>query len=159
MPTRATQHRSAKHRTCPLPPTACTPSHHPAVPTDTAAYCCGAQLPQSAACRVPRVQPAAAAPSTRLAGPSRGRARVPTPNARPPTSRTEDPTRTISRGYYRILYWRCNLYAINNSSRLQYSANTVRTYKNQLLLGAGSRCVQCVYAILVTTVRCANKNQ
>ena len=31
-----------------------------------------------------------------------------------------------------VLYWRCNLYAINNSSRLQYSANTVRTYKNQL---------------------------
>ena len=52
-----------------------------------------------------------------------------------------------------ILYWPCNLYAINNSSWAETRANRVRTNRNQLLLSDGSDAYSTVYAILQYGVR------
>ena len=55
--------------------------------------------------------------------------------------------------YTVLLYWPCNLYAINNSAWAETRANRVRTNNNQLLLSDGSDAYSTVYAILQYGVR------
>ena len=63
------------------------------------------------------------------------------------------PEVVVQSGELRLLYWRCNLYAINNSARAETRANRVRTNNNQLLLSDGSDAYSTVYAILQYGVR------
>ena len=61
--------------------------------------------------------------------------------------------KAVQRTSPQILYWPCNLYAINNSAWAETRANRVRTNNNQLLLSDGSDAYSTVYAILQYGVR------